>query len=113
MNDKVTNINLVAVAVYGIVNNLFHTRPFLAERKNSMTKRCCTEGTCKLCLSLAQEGCTNRPNQGIGIFMTRCMLFIPGLYFSGPILSCLISGQVHKLSNFARNGQILLINKSL
>ena len=55
-DDKVTNINLVAVAVYGITNNLFHTRPRLAERRNNPTTRCCltniqgTETSCKICL---------------------------------------------------------------
>ena len=52
-DDKVTNINLVAVAVYGITNNLFHTRPRLAERRNNPTKRCCLtilgEETCENC----------------------------------------------------------------
>ena len=54
MDDTVTNINLVAVAVYGIVNNLFHTRPRLAERRNNPTKRCCLtilgKEKCKICL---------------------------------------------------------------
>ena len=29
-NDKITTINIVATAVYGIVNNLFNTRPSFA-----------------------------------------------------------------------------------
>jgi len=49
-DDKVTNINLVAVAVFGIVNNLFYTRPALAARRENETKRCCAKDACKLCL---------------------------------------------------------------
>lgn len=49
-DDTVTNINLVAVAVYGIVNNLFHTRPAMAARRDNETKRCCAGEACKLCL---------------------------------------------------------------